>query len=152
MSNRHGKYRSLSRTAELLQYCNWYSVPALVQCLNKLRGLNFTLEQDRRAMRGMLNLLILDSPPFGLYVRFPATGYYVCEGGGDIWLGYLTLLRKTLDCSESDDASKAEFWGITRAMLKALTTTTSSSSTTSRDTNEVYDRETFEKNFYLEWS
>jgi len=148
-------YQVYSRRARILEHTNWYKLSSLVDTISAIRGENPNYVATRQQMLERLNNCRTE-PPYAAAKRF-IDGDYVCEGSGD-WIHLFQQLRAALVFNEHDVGKKRQegsmgdgqsqskndaiksFWEVTSAMLNKCILLT-----------DVFDRESFERNFDLVW-
>jgi hypothetical protein len=138
-----------------LRYANWWSLPNLMQCINEIRKINYSvIEQRHQALERLSGLPNSDPLAVGRFIISgnPGRGFFVCELLGD-WPRKFQQLRMALSSrdlpatrrdeqasAKSYDDSFVSFWSVTTAMLDEM-----------RRLDGVWNRDRFEDHFNLEW-
>lgn len=142
---------------EYIEMANWWSVKTFVKVINRLRAMNYTIQESRNQMLESLNQMPNDAP-FAIDERFPSTGLFVCEMT-DTWMRQLQQIRsslmvkdrrterhestvsaKTTGVNDSTSDAQQAFFNATTGALESIT-----------QREGVFNRAAFESHFRLVW-
>jgi len=162
-----------------LEGAPWYNVANLGRAIRGIRGINFSIVEQRDEALARLNA-ILNEAPYAIDTRFPIGAAYVCEAIGD-WPVKLTQLRESLAYRErikdekekrndkqetkmmvnknagagamvnfGDDRSFDKSWDFNDS-LHAFYKSTQNILSEIGNYDRVFTRENFEEEYGLEW-
>lgn len=145
-------YENWTSKVEVLSYGPWVTAKSLKRTLGALQGTNFSIQEQRnQAMARIADLG--GEAPFGAEDRFPDVGLYVCLDYLD-WGSKMRQLRSSLLVKDyaKDDKHKGSTTVDISDNIVSFHHSISSMLDELNRLDGVFNRESFEDTFCLEWA
>ncbi|UCR92483.1 MAG: polyprotein [Apis iflavirus 1] len=145
------QYSNWTSQLDVFECSSWYEQSALLRTLNRIRQINFAIQEQRTEAFAMLNNLNTCAP-FARDKQFANGKNFICEDIGD-FPQKLMKLRMALSFKEKDKDSESKairngyndtilsFYNIINSIIQEI-----------REGHYVYNRDKFEKEFNVSWS